>query len=234
MIDNNFYQNEFEGFGEVSKEPVFSHSVRDEVFYKFEMATLRLSGEYDYMPILVSKEMVDISELKKGASVSIIRGKIRTANIPAPERGEGLSRLTMSVLPNRRLGVIVNSVGEMKNEVLLKGFLCKPPIQRETPFGREICDINLAINRSNDKVDYIPCITWGYNAKFAGCLYMGAGVSLTGRVQSREYGKNMKFSDLKHLDSFCYTGYEKTDEDGKVYVKRRTIEISAGTIEQIK
>ena len=86
-----------------------------------------------------------------------------------------------------------NSSEKVSNEVTLIGYICKKPIYRQTPFGREISDILLAVNRAYNKSDYIPAIAWGRNARFCQNIEVGTKVKITGRVQSRNYEK--KFED---------------------------------------
>ena len=74
---------------------------------------------------------------------------------------------------------------------------CKPPIYRKTPLGREIADILLAVNRPYGKSDYIPCISWGRNARFASSFEVGARVRVWGRVQSREYTKKLSETECE-------------------------------------
>jgi primosomal replication protein N len=82
------------------------------------------------------------------------------------------------------------------NQIFLDGYICKPPVYRKTPLGREIADVLLAVNRPYGKSDYIPCICWGRNARFAGNLEIGSRIQLIGRIQSREYQKRVSENEL--------------------------------------
>ncbi|QAT42416.1 single-stranded DNA-binding protein [Aminipila luticellarii] len=170
--------------GVVLTELKFSHKSYGESFYLFEVGIGRKSGYRDEIKIVISERLIWDIAINAGARVKI-EGQIRTYN----EENEGKSRLNIVVFARG-----VTLVGEQDSEpdenyIYLDGFLCKPPIRRTSPLGRELCDIMLAVNRMYNKSDYIPCIAWGRNATYAGGLEVGTKLSIIGRIQSREYKK---------------------------------------------
>lgn len=172
--------------GTVVSEPEFSHEVNEEKFNKFSVKVERLSGTSDIINVLISERlMTDNIDLKEEASV-YIKGHFRSYN---NYTGVG-SKLILSVFVKD----ISNNSDEMEfntNIIMLTGFLCKDPVFRVTPFGREITDILLAVNRIHNKSDYIPCIVWGRNAKIASEYKTGDKIKLIGRIQSRDYKKRI-------------------------------------------
>lgn len=176
--------------GKVTSEKVFSHEIYGESFYTFNLEVPRLSVTTDIIPITVSERLITDFDLSIGKEI-IVEGQFRSYNTYENEK----SRLVLTVFAKEIMqkpeptedgeqGKIHNS-----NEVVLVGYICKKPIYRKTPFGREISDILLAVNRAYSKSDYIPCIAWGRNARFCENLAIGTGVKVVGRVQSRIYEK---------------------------------------------
>ena len=156
-----------------------SHKIYGEAFYTFLLQCSRLSDKMDMLPVTVSERLLARFPLYEGAIVSI-RGQLRSYN----KLVDGKIRLYLTVF--------AREIGEetgMANEIELRGFVCKPPVFRVTPFGREITDMLIAVNRAYNKSDYIPCIVWGRNARFASGFEVGDKATLFGRVQSREYEK---------------------------------------------
>lgn len=172
--------------GTVVSEPEFSHEVNEEKFKKFSVEVERLSGNSDVINVLISEKLMpDSINLKVDASV-YIKGHFRSYN---NYTGVG-SKLILSVFVKE----ISNYSEDMEfntNIITLTGFLCKEPVFRVTPFGREITDILLAVNRIHNKSDYIPCIVWGRNAKIASEYKTGDKIKLIGRIQSRDYKKKV-------------------------------------------
>ncbi len=156
-----------------------SHKVYGESFYAFMLECERLSEKTDILPITISERLLGRYPVCDGAKV-LIRGQLRSYNKLVDER----TKLYLTVFA-RDIADMLSSV----NEIELKGFLCKPPIYRVTPFGREITDMLVAVNRAYNKSDYLPCIVWGRNARFAANLKISDKVTLYGRIQSREYEK---------------------------------------------
>jgi len=172
--------------GKVAKEPTPSHEVYGEKFYQFSLEVKRLSGSSDIIPILFSERLLILESLKFGTVVKL-NGQFRSYNSPE----SGRSKLVLVVFA-REIILTEASEEEDTNEIYLEGFLCKKPIYRQTPFGREITDLSVAVNRAYNKSDYIPCIAWGRNAKYCESFAVGEKIRIYGRVQSREYEKKIE------------------------------------------
>ena len=170
--------------GIISEECVFSHEVYGEGFYIFKMEVMRLSDNEDILPITVSDRLLDVTSLKKGMNVCV-KGQLRSYNHYSSKK----NKLILTTFA--REIIMEPDPGQNPNEIFLNGFVCKAPVYRTTPFGREISDLLIAVNRNYGKSDYIPCIAWGRNAKFAGSLDVGSNVELWGRIQSRVYQKRI-------------------------------------------
>ena len=195
MVTNYLENNHLLLRGKITSYKRFSHEIYGESFYVFDLEVERLSGNSDIIPITVSERLIVPEELTIGKEV-IIEGQFRSYNSYENER----NRLVLTVFAKEIKFVENDTKSEedereekVSNEVVLTGFICKKPIYRQTPFGREISDILLAVNRAYNKSDYIPCIAWGRNARFCQNIQVGTRVKITGRVQSREYEK--KYED---------------------------------------
>ncbi len=171
--------------GFIEDEAVFSHSVYGEGFYTFHVSVPRLSEAKDLVPVTVSERLCDPALLVPGERVEIL-GQFRSYNNYSDEG----NRLMLTLFA-RELRFPEGESEVPPNEIVLVGFICKPPVYRHTPFGREIADMLIAVNRSYNKSDYIPCIAWGRNARFSRTLAVGDKVRLSGRIQSREYRKRL-------------------------------------------
>lgn len=175
--------------GTVFKEPTFSHELYGEGFYEFVIEVPRLSEQKDFIPVTVSERLMGGSKLIRGAKVSFY-GQFRSFNKLIAEK----SKLMLTVF-------IRDFVSEDEqcnpNIAELTGYVCKPPMYRTTPFNREICDLLLAVNRAYDKSDYIPCIAWGRNARFVRDIAVGQKITVSGRIQSREYNKKLDTGDTE-------------------------------------
>lgn len=169
--------------GEVVSGFEFSHETYGEKFYTFKLAVARTSDNVDTIPIMMLERLVDVNMDCVGKTVSV-RGSIRTFN----KQGEDKRHLLISVFP---LEIEFMDGADATNEVFLDGFITKPPIYRKTPLGREITDMLIAVHRPYGKSDYIPCIAWGRNARWAEHLEVGARLKVKGRLQSREYLKRI-------------------------------------------
>ena len=196
-MDTNYLESNYLTLvGKVTGEKKFSHEIYGERFYIFNLAIPRLSGNEDIIPITISERLIKEDTLQEGKKL-LVKGQFRSYNSYENEK----NRLILTVFAKDILEVEENEEEEnemvkketITNEVVLIGFICKKPIYRQTPFGREISDILLAVNRAYNKSDYIPCIAWGRNARFCQNLEVGAQVKVVGRVQSRTYEK--KFED---------------------------------------
>lgn len=197
MINDNTENNKITMAGTVLDEPEFSHEVYGERFFVFSLAVPRLSETMDIIPVTISEKFFAGVNVEKGTKL-LIGGQFRSYNNYS---GEGNKLI---------LTVFVRSIEEVEdleeyaspNNVYLNGYICKPPVYRTTPFGREIADILLAVNRAYNKSDYIPCIAWGRNAKYAEALSVGDNIAIWGRVQSRDYQK--KISEEKTENKTAY------------------------------
>lgn len=217
-MDTNYLENNYLTLvGKVTGEKKFSHEIYGESFYVFNLEIPRLSGNSDIIPITVSERLLKEETLQEGKKL-LIKGQFRSYNSYENEK----NRLILTVFAKDIVELEENEVEEeeneivkketITNEVVLVGYICKKPIYRQTPFGREISDLLLAVNRAYNKSDYIPCIAWGRTARFCQKLEVGSQVKVVGRVQSRTY--------------------EKKHEDGSVET-RIAYEVSVGSLEVI-
>ena len=180
--------------GKVTSEKRFSHEVYGEKFYNFDLSVPRLSGNADLIPITISERLLTSKDIEIDSKVTVL-GQFRSYNSYDNDR----NRLILTVFA-KDITFAEDQENDIKvgkdivsNEVILNGYICKKPIYRKTPFGREISDILLAVNRAYNKSDYIPCIAWGRNARFCENMEVGTAVRIIGRVQSRTYEK--KYED---------------------------------------
>ena len=180
-VASNTLANKVLLFGVVSSEMIFSHDLYGEKFYSFILKVKRLSNYCDLLPITISERLLNGDALKIGQEVSI-NGQLRSYNKYIDGRG----RLILTVFAKE---ISTDDMLENPNLIVLRGYICKPPIYRTTPFNREIADLLIAVNRAYNKSDYIPCIAWGRNAKYAQTLNVGEMITIEGRIQSREYEK---------------------------------------------
>lgn len=187
-MTQEFENNTVTLWGKVVSECEFSHEVYGEGFYKFYLESPRLSDITDIIPITISERLIDENVLKIGNFISIT-GQLRSYNDFSGVK----NKLILTVFTK---DVKMEESNQNPNKIVLNGFICKKPVYRTTPFGREIADILLAVNRSYNKSDYIPCISWGRNARFSNKLNVGDNVKITGRVQSREYQKTLETGEV--------------------------------------
>ncbi len=197
MTDKVFDNNQVSIAGEVVSDFTFSHDVFGEGFYVLEVVVSRLSNSYDMIPVMVSERLIDVKQDYKGKFVEVI-GQFRSYN----RHEESKNKLVLSVFAREIKMVDELSENAKPNHIFLDGFVCKPPIYRKTPLGREIADVLLAVNRPYGKSDYIPCICWGRNARFAESFAVGGHVQIWGRIQSREYQK--KINDVEFEKRVAY------------------------------
>lgn len=172
--------------GEIVSGFTFSHEVYGEGFYMVEVAVNRLSSNADYLPVMVSERLIDVRENYEGEYVCIA-GQFRSYN----RHEEKKNRLVLSVFAREISFTDEPGEGTKSNQIFLDGYICKEPIYRKTPLGREIADLLIAVNRSYGKSDYIPSICWGRNARYASGFAVGTHIQLWGRIQSREYVKKL-------------------------------------------
>jgi primosomal replication protein N len=164
----------------------YSHKVCGEHFYRTYIEVMRLSGKSDVIPVVISERLVDVFEIQTGQCLEIC-GQYRSQNV----RDDGTTHLDLFVFA-KQVKLLDENVVYDTNNVVLHGFICKPPTYRKTPLGREIADLLLAVNRPYGKSDYIPCICWGRNASYASYFSVGKHVQITGRIQSRTYFKTFE------------------------------------------
>lgn len=202
-MENAINNNNITLAGVVEKEPEYSHEVFGEGFYVFMLKCSRMSGNKDTLPVMISERLTDITEIKAGQVVTVL-GQIRSFN---KHTDNMKSKLILSVFA-REFEVLAQDPEELPfenntNMVILDAYICKPPIYRCTPKGREIADILVAVNRPYGKSDYIPCIVWGRNARFVGGLetreriQTGEHIQIQGRLQSREYTKKISDNEVE-------------------------------------
>ena len=216
-MNTNYLENNYLTLvGKVTGEKEFSHEIYGERFYVFNLSIPRLSGNADNIPITVSERLIKEETLQEGKRL-LVKGQFRSYNSYQNDK----NRLILTVFAKDIMELEEKEDEEENemvkkdlttNEVVLVGFICKKPIYRQTPFGREISDILLAVNRAYNKSDYIPCIAWGRNARFCQDLEVGTQVKVVGRVQSRTY--------------------EKKYEDGRIE-NRVAYEVSIGSLEVV-
>lgn len=184
MTDKLFENNQVTMMGEIVSAFQFSHEVFGEGFYMVELAVSRLSNYSDYIPLMVSERLIDTEQDYTGQFIRI-SGQFRSYN----RHEEKKNRLVLSVFVRELEFLDEIDENEKTNQIFLDGYICKPPVYRKTPLGREIADLLMAVNRPYGKSDYIPCICWGRNARYASAFEVGGHVLIWGRIQSREYIK---------------------------------------------
>ena len=195
MIDKVIENNRVSIIGEIVSEFRFSHEVFGEGFYIVDVSVDRLSDLTDVIRLMVSERLVDINEDYQGRLVEV-SGQFRSYN-----RHEGTkNKLVLSIFVREWEEVEENLESGKTNQIFLDGYICKAPIYRQTPLGREIADLLIAVNRPYGKSDYIPCIAWGRNARYASNFEVGGHIQIWGRVQSREYVKKISEEETeKHV-----------------------------------
>ncbi|MGI6669548.1 MAG: single-stranded DNA-binding protein [Acetivibrionales bacterium] len=187
VIDNNMATVS----GKVISSVEFSHEVYGEGFYYFILEVPRLSESCDRIPVTISERLINKDKLEIGTLVEI-EGQFRSYN----SYGSEGNRLILTVFARDVTFLEDEKAIKNPNQIYLNGFICKKPIYRTTPFGREITDILLAVNRPYNKSDYIPCIAWGRNARFSEKLSIGDNIKIWGRIQSREYQKKLETGEV--------------------------------------
>lgn len=192
MTDKVFDNNQVSVAGEVVSDFVFSHDVFGEGFYMVDISVNRLSETFDVIPVMVSERLIDVKQSMAGKFVEIM-GQFRSYN----RHEESRNRLVLSVFAREFRECDPEEEGLKPNYIFLDGYVCKHPVYRKTPLGREIADILLAVNRPYGKSDYIPCICWGRNARFADSFDIGGHIQVWGRIQSREYQKKLNEEDVE-------------------------------------
>ena len=180
--------------GEIITDATFSHEVYGEGFYEMSVLVKRLSGQGDILPVTISERLISDKALKVGSKINAL-GQFRSYN----KLVDGKSKLMLTVFVRE---LLESAPLKNPNNIVLCGYICKPPVYRTTPFNREIADVLIAVNRSYNKSDYIPCIAWGRNARFAKNLAVGEKIAISGRIQSREYQKRFSDEDIRVLTAY--------------------------------
>lgn len=189
MADDLFATNKVYIEGKIVSEISFSHEMYGEGFYAFRVEVPRLSDTVDVLPVTVSERLISSLDMTIGNLISI-DGQLRSYN----KFVDGINRLILTIF-TRDIKVI-DAISKTPNQIYIEGFICKAPIYRTTPFGREITDLLIAVNRSYNKSDYIPAIAWGRNARFSNIFNVGVHIKLWGRIQSREYEKKISEENI--------------------------------------
>ena len=230
-MDTNYLENNYLTLvGKVASDKKFSHEIYGERFYSFDLCIPRLSGSADIIPVTASERLFTDEMLQDGTKL-LIKGQFRSYNSERKKLILTVFAKDIEEVKEDEEVVETENVEETENvdseearkeafkkdyitnEVVLIGYICKKPVYRQTPFGREIADLLLAVNRAYNKSDYIPSIAWGRNARFCQNLEVGTEVKIVGRVQSRNYEKKL--------------------EDGTV-LKKVAYEVSIGSLEVVK
>jgi single-stranded DNA-binding protein len=210
MMDNLMLNNKIYLEGTVASELQFSHEMYGEGFYTFNVEVPRLSESKDMLFITISERLIGGMDIKVGTDV-IIEGQLRSYN----KFVDGANRLILTVFA-RNIDFCTER-SKNPNQIFLDGFICKEPVYRTTPFGREISDMLLAVNRAYNKSDYIPTIAWGRNSRFCKSLKVSDNIRVWGRLQSREYQK--KISDTETVKKIAYevsiSKMEKVNRDNE-------------------
>ena len=183
--------------GEIASEFEFSHEVFGEGFYMLELLVKRLSDSFDRIPVMISERLIDVTKDYRGEFIQI-SGQFRSYN----RHEEKKNRLVLSVFAREAVFAEATDDKIKSNQIFLDGFICKPPVYRKTPLGREIADMLVAVNRPYGKSDYIPCISWGRNARFAANFEVGSRVQIWGRIQGREYVKRLEDDQKKKRTAY--------------------------------
>lgn len=187
MTNKILENNQVSIMGEIVSEFSFSHEVFGEEFYTLDISAQRQSNFADIIPVMISERLIDVTQNYEGEYIQVF-GQFRSYNL----HEERKSRLMLSAFA-REVSFVEDRRGrENCNQIFLDGYICKTPVYRRTPLGREIADMMLAVNRPYGKADYIPCICWGKNARSASGFGVGGHVRVWGRIQSREYMKRLE------------------------------------------
>jgi len=197
MTDKVIENNQVTIMGEIVSDFTYSHEIFGEGFYMVDVSVQRLSDSMDIIPIMVSERLLDVDADYKGMFISV-NGQFRSYN----RHEERKNRLMLSVFA-REIDFVEDVEESAKsNQIYLDGFICKEPVYRKTPLGREIADLLLAVNRPYGKSDYIPCICWGRNARYASNFSVGERCIIWGRIQSREYMKKIDDENMERRVAF--------------------------------
>ena len=234
-METNFLENNSVILiGKVANEKKFSHEIYGEKFYSFDLSVPRLSGNADLIPVTISERLFKEDELVIDKKMKV-EGQFRSYNSFEGEK----NRLILTVFAKDVNFLaddeeIVVSKDFISNEITLVGYICKQPIYRQTPFGREISDMLLAVNRAYNKSDYIPCICWGRNARFSSKLPVGTEVKVVGRIQSRIYEKKFEDGQVEQRVAFevSISNLELVNAEGSETVEEQEAQIEETSINE--
>lgn len=186
MTDKVIENNQVTIMGEIVSDFSYSHEIFGEGFYMVDVRVQRLSDSSDILPLMISERLIDVTADYKGCFVAV-NGQFRSYN----RHEERKNKLVLSVFAREIFFVDEMEESAKTNQIYLDGYLCKEPVYRKTPLGREIADLLIAVNRPYGKSDYIPCICWGRNARYASNFKVGERCGIWGRIQSRDYVKKI-------------------------------------------
>lgn len=189
MGNGNVSNNVVQVYGTVEENPILSHEMYGEKFYNTKLIVTRLSDVSDILPVTISERLFIGANIEKGTKL-LIEGQLRSYN----KYLDGGNRLILTVFA-RNIS-LSDEKAKNPNQIFLDGFICKKPIYRTTPFGREITDMLIAVNRPYNKSDYIPSIAWGRNARYSENLEVGDRIKVWGRIQSRDYQKKISEEEV--------------------------------------
>ena len=197
MADKIIENNQVSIMGKIASDFTFSHQVFGEGFYTLELVVKRLSDSEDRIPLMVSERLIDVTQNYEGEYIQV-QGQFRSYN----RHEEKKNRLVLSVFVRELSFVDEIDDSMITNQIFLDGYICKPPVYRKTPLGREIADLLLAVNRPYGKSYYIPCICWGRNARYASAFEVGGHVLIWGRIQSRDYMKKVSETESEKRTAY--------------------------------
>lgn len=198
--------NRIAAAGHLEDSLQLSHEVMNEPFYSGTLLVKRLSGAVDRLPVTIPGKLLAVTDLNYDRLI-LMTGQVRSYNKVV----DGSGRLMVTLFAQ---SITETRENDTMNKVTITGVLCKPPIYRSTPFGREICDMMLAVNRAFGKSDYIPCIAWGRNAQYASRFNVGDHIRLTGRLQSREYQKLLENGEYMIRNAYEVSAFTLEVADG--------------------
>jgi single-stranded DNA-binding protein len=201
MVDKVVDSNMVTIVGKITAEKEFSHEMYGEGFYVIDLEVPRLSDFVDILPVTISERLFVNIDLVPGKYV-VVEGQLRSYNRYVNNSNRLLLTVFARDIYMPQDEEELNELLKKPNEIFIDGYICKPPIYRTTPFGREITDLLVAVNRPYNKSDYIPCIAWGRNARFCEKLSVGDHIKLWGRVQSREYQKRLSNGETESKTAF--------------------------------
>ena len=210
MDKSSLQNNQADIIGEVCSDFCYSHQIYGEKFYNTELQVPRLSQVEDIIPVTVSEKLILKDRDYMGTLVEVT-GQFRSYN----RQQNGHNRLLLTVFAREFKAVGDEEITRNPNHIYLKGYICKKPLYRTTPFGREITDLLIAVNRAYNKSDYIPCISWGRNSRYTSRFEIGDEIKLWGRIQSRKYQKRMSEDKIDERTAYevSITKIEKAEEE---------------------